>query len=177
MAIIPNVKVDMTKSYTAIVDYLPNDPRINGNVWGGNPVWIIMTFEDGSETRLHHTFNVRKSYWNDDHWNHIDPWEVEFTPYFGGHNITFEASVEDPGSDDLIFTWDFGDGNYSGPTTFYNDGIAPDPMPSPDIIPMTATDSVVYNYIASGTYTIILTVTDDDGGITIVTFELVVVIG
>jgi PKD repeat protein len=151
-ATITNVKVDMTKNYTALVDYLPNDPRVNGNVWGGNPVWIDMTFEDGSVTRLHHTFNVRQSDWNSDHWNHIDPWEVEFAPHFGGHNITFEASATDPGSDDLIFDWDFGDGSSLGPNTYYNDGLSADPSKSPDINPMSATDTVIHQYSSSGTY-------------------------
>ncbi|UCE35890.1 MAG: PKD domain-containing protein [Thermoplasmata archaeon] len=177
MATKANVKVDMTKSYTALVDYLPNDPRVNGNVWGGNPVWIIMTFEDGSETRLHHTFNVRQSDWNSDHWNHIDPWEVEFAPYLGGHNITFEAHAEDPGSDDLTFFWNFDDGNFSGPNIYYNNGLSPDPFPSTEINPMTATETTVHRYATSGTYTITLTVTDDDGGTVTVTLSLAVVVG
>ncbi|UCG69179.1 MAG: hypothetical protein JSV09_15580, partial [Thermoplasmata archaeon] len=108
---IVGARIDMTKNYTVLIDYLPNDPRVNGNVWGANPVWIEIGFEDGSTTRLHHTFNVRKSYWNSDHWNHIDPWEVELNPLLVGHNITFEARATDLGSDDLIFAWDFGDGN------------------------------------------------------------------
>jgi len=171
-ATITNVKVDMTKSYIALVDYLPNDPRVNGNVWGGNPVWIDMTFEDGSTERLHHTFNVRQSDWNSTHWNHIDPWEVEFAPHLGGHNITFEASATDPGSDDLIFDWNFGDGSSFGPSIHYNNGVSPDLPKSPDINPMSATNSVVHQYSSSGTYTIILTVTDDDGG----TFNMTLVI-
>jgi hypothetical protein len=171
------VKVDMMKNYTALVDYLPNDPDVNGNVWGGNPVWIDMTFEDGSVTRLHHTFNVRQSDWNSDHWNHIDPWEVEFAPHLGGHNITFEAHVEDQGSDDLTVLWDFGDGNYSGPNTYFNNGISPDPFPSPEINPMNAADFAVHSYSYSGTFTITLTVTDDDGAVTTFTITLEVVVG
>jgi hypothetical protein len=175
-ATITGVKIDMTKTYTALVDYLPNDPRVNGKVWGGTPVWIEMEFEDGSKDRLHHTFNVRQADWDTDHWNHIDPWEVEFTPHFGRHNITFEASATDPGSDDLTFEWDFGDGN-STSTIHYNNGLSPDPYPSPEINPITITETLVHRYDTSGTYTITLTVTDDDGGTTTFTLTLEVVIG
>ncbi|MEE9151510.1 MAG: PKD domain-containing protein [Thermoplasmata archaeon] len=176
-ATITNVKMDMTRSYTALVDYLPNDPRVNGNVWGGTPVWIDMTFEDGSIERLHHTFNVRQSDWDSDHWNHIDPWEVEFASYFGGHDITFEATASDPGSDDLIFDWDFGNGNSLGPNTHYNNGLNPDLPKSPEINPMTATDTVIHQYPSSGTYTITLTVTDDDGGTSTITLILTLLVG
>jgi hypothetical protein len=173
-ATIERVKVDMTKSYTALVDYLPNDPSVNGNVWGGNPVWIIMDFEDGSQDRLHHTFNVRQSDWGSDHWNHIDPWEVEFTPNLSRHNITFEASVSDPGSDDISFFWDFDDGTTSGPRTYFNDGIAADPYPSPEVNPISVSETLIHEFIMSGTYIITLTVTDDDGGITVTTLTLVI---
>jgi PKD repeat protein len=173
-ATISGVKVDMTKSYTALVDYLPNDPRVNGNVWGGNPVWIITDFEDGTQERLHHTFNVRQSDWGSDHWNHIDPWEVDFTPQLSRQNITFESSASDVGSDDLTFLWDFDDGNTSGPRTTFNDGISADPYPSPDINPIEETDSTIHRFETSGTYVVTLTVTDDDGGIGFVTITLVI---
>jgi PKD repeat protein len=171
-ATLAQVKVDVTKNFIALIDYLPNDPRENGNVWGANPVWLILTFEDGTETRLHHTFNVRKSYWNDDHWNHIDPWEVEINPYISGQNITFEATATDPGSDDLSFVWDFGDSYSAGPNTYFNNGLSPDPYPSPDVNPMVATDTVQHKYTTPGTYTVTLTVTDDDGSSTTITLVL-----
>ncbi len=157
-----NVKIDMTKSYTVLVDYLPNDPRVNGNVWGGNPVWIDVEFEDGSTERLHHTFNVRQSDWDSDHWNHIDPWEVELVSYLCGHNITFEASASDPGSDDLTFLWDFGDGNTTGPNVYYNNGLNPDPYPSPEINPIIVIDSTKHKYSSQGTYIVTIYVSDDD---------------
>ncbi|UCG70461.1 MAG: PKD domain-containing protein [Thermoplasmata archaeon] len=169
---IANAKLVLTKSYTVLIDYLPNDPRVNGNVWGGNPVWVFITFDDGSETRLHHTFNVRQSHWNSDHWNHIDPWEVELTPYLAGHNITFEATASDPGSDDLTFLWDFGDGNSTLPHIHYNNLIGPDPYPSPDINPINCTDTVKYDYGECGVFCVTLTVMDDDGGICIMTLTL-----
>jgi hypothetical protein len=171
-ATISNVKLNITKKYSAKVDYLPNDPRINGNVWGGNPIWIIMTFEDGSESRLHHTFNVRKSYWNSDHWNHIDPWEVELSPLLEGHNLTLEAQATDIGSDDLTFTWNFGNITTAGPTTYYNNGLSPDLYPSPDINPMEATDICKHLYTTSGSFTISLTVEDDDGAICVASLTI-----
>jgi hypothetical protein len=161
---ITGVKLDLTKSYSILVDYLPNDPRINGNVWGANPVWIDCDFDDGPSKRLHHTFNVRQSYWDSDHWNHIDPWEVPFSTILVGHNITMEASASDVGSDDLSFSWDFGDGAAAGPNIYYNNGLSPDPYPSPQINPMSAFDEVVYAYSVSGDFIITLSVEDDDGG-------------
>ncbi len=173
-ATLSGYSINFGSRYNAIVDYLPNDPRVNGNVWGGNPVWVILEFQDGTSERLHHTFNVRKTYWNSTHWNHIDPWEVNLTSVIYRHNITFEAVGTDPGSDDLIFYWEFGDGGTAGPNTYFNNGVNPDPFPSPEINPINALDKVMYAYSAPGTYTVTLTVMDDDGGIATTTLVMMI---
>ncbi len=174
-ATLSGYSINFGSSYRAVVDYLPNDPRVNGNVWGGNPVWVDMEFHDGTTERLHHTFNVKQSYWDSDHWNHIDPWEVDLTGIIYRHNITFKATATDPGSDDLTFVWDFDDGGIAGPNLYYNNGMSPDPYPSPELNPMNVTDTVTYAYSTSGVYTVTLTVMDDDGGI--VSTTLVMLIG
>lgn len=80
------------------------------------------------------------------------------------HTLDFEATATDPGSDDLTFVWDWGD-TTSDTTIYYNDGVGPDPYPSPEVNPMNVTDAVSHVYVASGDYTMTLTVTDDDGGV------------
>jgi hypothetical protein len=78
--------------------------------------------------------------------------------------VTFTASGTDPGSDDLTFSWDFGDG-VAASTTYFNDGVAPDPPDSPGgAFPFAAANAVEHTYFAPGDYTIILTLLDDDGG-------------
>jgi len=50
-------------------------------------------------------------------------------------------------------------------TTYFNDGIGPDPYPSPGgTFPFTATDTQVHRYSLAGRFDIKLTVSDDDGG-------------
>jgi hypothetical protein len=68
------------------------------------------------------------------------------------------------GSDDLAFTWDWGDGTIPTATTYFKDGIGPDPYPSPGgTFPYTATDVRAHAFAMAGTYSITLKVTDDDG--------------
>lgn len=87
--------------------------------------------------------------------------------------IVATATASDPGSDDLTFSWNFGNGKYQN-TTYYNDGISPDPYPSPEINPIDITDTAYCSFWSTGSITVILTVTDDDGGEVSVTFEIVI---
>jgi PKD repeat protein len=167
-ATITNVRLDMTKSYSAIVDYLPNDPGINGNVWGGNPVWIDITFENGSVKRLHHTFNVRQSYWDSDHWNHIDPWVVDLNTALIGYEFNLACHIRDPGSDDETITCDYGSQNII--TTFLNNPPTPDPYPSPEINPVDISAAIPVSYEGPGI--LVLQITDDDGGTASITILL-----
>ena len=74
-----------------------------------------------------------------------------------------QATATDPGSDDLIFIWDFGHTTITN--IYYNDGFGPDPYPSPHgVFPFTATDMVSVTFFDPGLYTLVLTVEDDDGG-------------
>ena len=87
--------------------------------------------------------------------------------------ISFYDLATDPGSDDIKFTWDFGDGSTPVTTMYYNDGIAPDPYPSADEYkPMEITDTQIHTYTYPGLFTVIVTVEDDDDGVTIETMTI-----
>ena len=129
---------------------------MNGQRNGANPVWVSITLQDGRELRLQHTFNVQ----------HPSTWVWEpgaVMPFLGSGGVTVEATASDPGSDDLTFRFEFGDGSMSEETIF-NNGVSPDPDPSTEVNPITATFRTTHMY-AAGTYTLIITVMDDDGGV------------
>ena len=76
----------LTDDLDAVVLYTPEDDPVNGQWWGANPAWLILTFPDGSESRIKHTFNVR----HQDTWR----WEVDdFRPYLEGQPVVFETLV------------------------------------------------------------------------------------
>ncbi|UCE39517.1 MAG: hypothetical protein JSW00_01605 [Thermoplasmata archaeon] len=154
MAWIPCI-LDKTKSYSATVTYEPEDPP---NV-GGNPVWIYIKFKNGSIRRIHHTFNVQQSKKRDsDHWNHVEPWEVDLNGHLIGCPFEVTSHITDPGSDDEILSFTYG--SQIKTVTYLNNPPNPDPFPSPEINPMDITDTTTLIYEGPGT--LILTVKDDD---------------
>ncbi|MDX1615413.1 MAG: PKD domain-containing protein [Candidatus Promineifilaceae bacterium] len=69
------------------------------------------------------------------------------------------ASAIDPGSDDLTFEWSFG-----STSTYFNDGVGPDPFPSPDgVFPFTAEDTAEALFEKAGLEEVLVEVSDDDG--------------
>jgi hypothetical protein len=100
--------------------------------------------------------------------NNIAPTIEPFGPFTVDEwaPLTILANATDPGSDDLTFTWEWGDGTSDTITVHYNDGIGVDPYPSPNgNFPFIVNDSVEHVYYNPGIYTITLTVADDDGGV------------
>jgi len=162
------ISIDATKSSSLRIAYTPDDDKVNGQPNGANPAWLTFTFDSGPPVEIHHTFNVR----HPDTWN----WTVSLNLLLAGRDITFTATATDPGSDDLTFTWEWGDGSPATAKTYYNDGIGPDPYPSPGgTFPFAASDSEIHAYQAAGMYELKLIVRDDDGGTTEIPLVVVIV--
>jgi hypothetical protein len=162
------VKCDVTKVIEVEVYYTPWDDPVNGQPNGATPVWVTLDFEDGEDNRLHHTCNVK----------HPDTWEwiIGANQYFVGHNITFEGTASDPGSDDLTFTWDWDDGCADTSTIYYNDGVGPDPYPSPDgVYPVSVLDVQKHMFTTNDNFNVELTVAADDGDEDIVVLIIILV--
>jgi outer membrane protein assembly factor BamB len=150
-----SVTLDMTKTYCAIVIFTPEDPPDIG----GNPVWLYIKFENDTEERIHHTFNVQQSKKRDSgHWNHVEPWEVDLNGYLVGHAFEITSHITDPGSDDEILTLTYG--SQTATVIYLNDPPNPDPYPSPEINPKVIIDITTLIYEGRGTITLV--VKDDD---------------
>jgi hypothetical protein len=78
-------------------------------------------------------------------------------------SVDFTATTVDPGSDDLTFTWDFGDG--TAQVNFY---------PNNGSYPVEVTDLVSHSYFLSGSFAVTMTVEDDDGGTGAMTVNVVI---
>jgi outer membrane protein assembly factor BamB len=159
------VNINFSKSYNATVTYTPKDPP---NV-GGNPVWIYIKSKDGSINKIHHTFNVQQSKKRDsEHWNHVEPWEVDLNGHFIGLPFEITSHITDPGSDDEILTFIYG--SQVKIVTYLNNPPNPDPYPSPEVKPMDIIDTITLFYEGPGT--VMLMVEDDDGGLGIATLDI-----
>jgi hypothetical protein len=84
----------------------------------------------------------------------------DFQVVEAGTELPSSAEGTDPGSDDLTFTWSVGPVN-----THFNDGVGPDPFPSPlGTFPFLAGDAIEALYAGPGVHLLSVTLTDDDGG-------------
>ncbi|UCG70113.1 MAG: PKD domain-containing protein [Thermoplasmata archaeon] len=156
MAWIP-VTLNLTRSCSVIVTYTPKDPP---NI-GANPVWIYIKFPNGSIKKVHHNFNVQQSKKRDsDHWNHVEPWEVDLNECLVGWPFEVAVHITDPGSDDEIITCIYDSQNFTA--TYLNDPPDADPDPSPEVNPRDIMDTITMVYEGAGIVTLI--VDDDDGG-------------
>jgi PKD repeat protein len=132
------------------------------HTYGDNGIYtitLIIEDDDGGSTSTTRAVTI----------NNVAPTIDTFTAPGGdeGTLLSYLSEATDQGSDDLKFTWMWGDGSSDTITTYFNDGIGPDPYPSPlGTYPFSATDSVSHTYGDNGIYTITLTVEDDDGGST-----------
>jgi len=144
-------------NYSVTMWYSPDDDPENGQPGGATPAWVVLKFEDGNNSSMHHLFNV----------NHPDSW-IWIIPNLldslASKRVVCKATASDPGSDDLAFRWEFSDG--TNLTSHY---------PNFDgTFPVRITDAVTHYFRERGASTVVLTVTDDDGGSTARTFNLLV---
>jgi hypothetical protein len=159
------ININSARTYKAVVTYDPypdsgdeikGDQPNNGKDKkdnAGNPVWVVLTTENGTTTKIHHTFNTQQSkIRNSTHPNHVEPWEVELNGYIANLSVGLTGMATDPGADDLTFIWEFDDGTVI--SNYY---------PNPGgVYPVSATDQVDYSGYASK---VKVTCMDDDGGV------------
>jgi hypothetical protein len=152
-----------------------------GSGGGANPTWIFEgRFPDGKIKDLKHVFKDGDPVWV------IGPEYLR--EFLVGQEIIFKADGEDPGSDDLAFFWDWGDGTqdihiYANlDPSYYVDGmpmdaphifdVHPDRDPwfdyeanedvSPEVNPIHVDDEVSHVFKEKGYFYVGLIVMDDD---------------
>ncbi|UCE38892.1 MAG: PKD domain-containing protein, partial [Thermoplasmata archaeon] len=131
------------------------------HIYGDNGVFAVtLTVNDDDGDLATYTTNITV--------NNVAPTVTAIWPTTimeEGTPFTLSANSTDQGSDDLTFSWKF---ELVPATTniHYNDGLGPDPYPSPwGTYPFSATDQVTHAYGDNGVYTVTLTVEDDDNGV------------
>jgi hypothetical protein len=92
-----------------------------------------------------------------------------------GTSVDFGARITDPGSDDLTVTWNWGDGTPPDTSTSLVNPPVLDPPMSPSIQPRDISAASDHAFGKPCVYTSGLTVTDDDGGSTTGSLNVVIV--
>ncbi len=139
-----DILLDLTKRYTAVVKYTPENDPVNGQPNGATPVKLIISFEDGTTEELTNNFN----YNHPDEWT----WSVDVNAHMANHEVTYDAFVYDPGSDDVQLALEFNDGA-SASMTFDSAGNMP-----------TLAIGQVKAAAGAGMTEMTIHATDDDGG-------------
>ena len=181
-------RIDLTRpsDLTAVVTFSPfagvndlvmGDPHAGGQPWGPNVVSLDLRFTDGTACRLDHTFDVLQG-----RWNSLEPWVIPLSDLVSaGVPIEFQGTAVDPGTDDLLFVWDWGDGTLTSADGLYDSTRGRDPRASPYEPAAGGPASAAFVDIENhafpriGTYRVVLIALDDDGGVsTIVSFRIVI---
>ena len=161
-----DLEFDSNDSYSALISYSPKDDDINGQSWGSTPTWIMLLIDGKEIARMHHTFNVK----------HPETWDwsvSDLSSFVLERECVLHANISDAGSDDVYVEWDLGDGS-SEQHIYYNDGMNLDPYPSLESNPVCVTDTVRHTYQSGRSYSVLVTVQDDDGGTSQASIELAV---
>jgi hypothetical protein len=93
-----------------------------------------------------------------------------------GDSVDFAGRSTDPGSDDLLLVWDWGDGT-SDATLYLVNPPDPDPFPSPTIQPRDVTDLISHTFTDACHYVVSFHAEDDDGGISETDTVDVIIVG
>ena len=82
-----------------------------------------------------------------------------------GIEQSFSANGNDPGSDDLTFDWTFLPSTFRFSNMHLNNGLSPDPLPSPHgTFPFATSDTVRQTFQEPRMYTVQVDLSDDDAG-------------
>ena len=92
-----------------------------------------------------------------------------------GANVDFGVRITDPGSDDLTTTWNWGDGTAADVTTSFVNPPAADPPMSPSVQPRDISAASGHAFAKACVYTSGLGVSDDDGGSTTGSLNVIIV--
>lgn len=82
-----------------------------------------------------------------------------------GQPLDVAVAAIDPGSDDLTFRWDWGDGQPDDVQSSLVNPPTADPFPSPSVQPRDLGLAATHTYLDACLYELVASVTDDDGGV------------